>query len=209
MRRVAVAGVLMLLLAGCAASPQGQLRTAVAEVTDAANVGDPASFTSRLETLLGLIEEQRGDELTDAKANTLRALALALQGDAGLLAPQPSVMPSPSSLAPPEQPPASSPLPSPTASPSPSPSPTASPSPSETQTPTPPPSTPPPSPSADPDDGPSPSGEPDDDDPPPKAAQDGEPAPIASGILPSSAPATEPPSSPTVEAVPSRTQVPA
>lgn len=113
--------VAALVLTGCSGEPRAELRSDVEAITLAANDGDADAVREEVEDLLSTIRSQIGSgELDRAEGERLRAIALRIAEQAGLLEPEPSPSPSPS---PTEESP--SPSPSPTEeSPSPEPSPT-------------------------------------------------------------------------------------
>lgn len=128
MRRLWLVPALVLVLAGCGSDdPRAQLRGEVADVTSAANLGDPDALREEVEELLALVRRQVTDrKLSLEEGESLRAIALRIAENADLVAPEPA--PSPSEEEPSPEP---SPSPSPEPSPSPSPEPSPEPEPSE------------------------------------------------------------------------------
>lgn len=128
MRRLWLVPALALVLAGCGSDdPRAQLRGEVADVTSAANLGDPDALREEVEELLALVRRQVTDrKLSLEEGESLRAIALRIAENADLVAPEPA--PSPAEEEPSPEP---SPSPSPEPSPSPSPEPSPEPEPSE------------------------------------------------------------------------------
>lgn len=136
MRRHAVAGALVgvLVLTGCASSPEADLNEALTEVVERANAQDPGDLRLAVDDLLAVINRQSGQDLDPEQAQSLRAAAEQVREDADLLevVATPTPTPTRSSASP-----SATPSPSPTPSPTPSPSPSATPSPTPSRTPTP------------------------------------------------------------------------
>ena len=127
------------LLAGCATSPEAQLREALGEVTERANDNDAAGLRTAVDELTALVARQKGTDLEAGEADRVLAAAAAVRAAADLLeAPVPPPGTVPTASASPSRTPSASPTPSASRSPSPSPtpSPTRSPTPSPTPSPT-------------------------------------------------------------------------
>jgi outer membrane biosynthesis protein TonB len=114
--------VALLLLTGCASSPEAEVREGVRDVIAAANDQDADAVRGAVDDLLSTLRTQVGSgELTDAEAAPVRDAALAIRNSVVALEV--------------EETPSPTPTPEPTASPTPSPTPT--PTPEETESPTP------------------------------------------------------------------------
>lgn len=126
MRALLLAPVAALVLTGCStADPQAELRGDVESVTLAANDGDAGGVRDAVEELLSTIRRQVvANELSREKGEALRAIALRIAENAGLLDPEPSPSPteepSPTEAASPTE----EPSPTEESSPTPEPSPT-------------------------------------------------------------------------------------
>jgi outer membrane murein-binding lipoprotein Lpp len=152
-RRVVLAALAALLLAGCASSPQADLNRALTTVTERANAQDSAGLRAAVDDLIALVNRQSGSDLPLDEADRIRADAQRVLASAALLdapvvtptpsrttaSPTPSRTPSATPSATPSPTPSATPSPSPSPSPSPtrSPAPTASPSASPTRSATP------------------------------------------------------------------------
>lgn len=114
----------LLLLTGCASSPETEVREGVRDVIAAANDQDADAVRSAVDDLLSTLRTQVGSgELTDAEAAPVRdAARRILDGVAALEV---------------EETPSPTPTPEQTESPTPSPTPTPTPEPTESPTPTP------------------------------------------------------------------------
>lgn len=138
MRPLWLVPALALALTGCSTvDPRAELRGAVESITLAANDGDADAVRDAVEELLSTIRRQVVEnDLSREEGEALRAIALRVAENAGLLDPVPS--PSPTEEEPTEEPsPTAEPSPTEEPSPSPEPSPTEEPSPSEEPSPEP------------------------------------------------------------------------
>lgn len=110
MKRLLAAASCALLLAGCGGglTPEGTLQDQTAEVIDAANATSVTGLHSAVSTLRSTIQTQLGKgQITQAKADTLRALLAKIEQDAELLT-APSPTSSPPALPTPTSPPTTS-----------------------------------------------------------------------------------------------------
>lgn len=145
-RTAVAAGLAALLLGACGGSPQADLNSAMAEVTDRANARDASGLRLALDRLVAVVNRQSGSDLPLDEAQRIRALAEKVRADAALLEqpaiPTPAVttsrpVPTSTRTATPSPTPSATPSPTPSATPSPEPTPTPTPTPTQTPAPTP------------------------------------------------------------------------
>jgi hypothetical protein len=118
----------LLLLAGCASSPEAEVREDVRAVLAAANDEDADAVRGAVDDLLSTLRAQVGSgDLTDAEATPVREAALAIRDSVAELEVEETPSPTPS----PTPEPTEEPTPSPTPSPTPTPTPTPTPEPTE------------------------------------------------------------------------------
>lgn len=123
MRQVWLLPAVALVLTGCSAEPRAELRGDVEAITLAANDGDADGVREGVEELLSTIRRQVVEnDLSREEGEALRALALRIAENAGLLDPEPS----PTEVPSPTEEPSPTPEPSPTEVPSPTPEPSPS-----------------------------------------------------------------------------------
>lgn len=130
MKRLWLLPVAALVLTGCSAEPQAQVRADVEAITLAANDRDADAVREEIEDLLATLRAQvANNEIARAEADRIRAIVARIRESAALLEPEESPSPSPSPS--PEESPSESPSPSPEPSPTEEPSPSPEPSPTE------------------------------------------------------------------------------
>ena len=97
MRRLLLAPALALVLTACAGGdPVDERRSAVADVTDAANAGDAEGVLDAVEDLLSVLRRQvASGDLDRAEADRLRVLAERVAANAALVEPAPAPSPEP------------------------------------------------------------------------------------------------------------------
>lgn len=134
-RTAIAAGLAALLLGACGGSPQADLDTAMAEVTDRANARDASGLRLALDRLVAVVNRQSGNDLPLDEAQRIRTLAEKVRADAALLE-QPATPTPVVTTSRPAPPPTRTATPSPTPSATPSPTPSATPSPEPSATPT-------------------------------------------------------------------------
>ena len=129
-RRLLAVPLALLLLTGCASSPEAEVREGVRDVIAAANDQDADAVRSAVDDLLSTLRRQVGSgELTDAEAAPVRDAARAILDSVVGLEVEETPSPTPT----PEQ--TESPTPTPTPSPTPTPEQTESPTPTPEPTP--------------------------------------------------------------------------
>ncbi len=137
-RRAALAGVplLLVVLGGCAASPQADVRDDARAVLAAANDEDADAVRTAVDDLLATLREQVGsEELTDAEAKPLRDAAIAVRESVDELEVEPTPSAEPTLEESPTREPVEEPSPEPTQEPEPTAEPTPEPEPSPTEQP--------------------------------------------------------------------------
>ena len=131
-RRLLVLPVALVLLTGCASSPEAEVREGVRDVLAAANDQDADAVRTAVDDLLSTLRTQVGSgDLTDAEAAPVRDAALAIRDSAADLEVEPAPSPTPTPEPTPEQTESPTPTPEPTPEQTESPTPTPEPTPEE------------------------------------------------------------------------------
>ena len=95
-RRLLVLPVALVLLTGCASSPEAEVREGVRDVLAAANDQDADAVRTAVDDLLSTLRTQVGSgDLTDAEAAPVRDAALAIRDSAAELEVEPAPSPTP------------------------------------------------------------------------------------------------------------------